>query len=174
MQNKGLLYLLIGAGILAALATGGVVGVAMWKQSARASKWLPALRAAEVAHGIPTDLLARIAYQESSWRPEVIDGTVSSGPGALGLMQLMPQYFSSVRVPVPFTDGDTAAQIEQAATELARLYRVFGDWQLAVAAYDWGQGDVSDYLAGTKDMPTETQNYVAHVFSDVPVPGSLV
>lgn len=169
MNNRTLLWFVIGAGILAALVTGGVVSMALWKQSARASKWLPALGAAEAARGIPTDLLARMAYQESHWRDDIISGRTPSSAGNLGLMQLLPKYFASVRVPIPFTDADTAAQIDQAATELARLYAHYGNWQNAVAAYNWGEGNLDDYLAGNGgNLPSETQNYIAQVFADVP------
>jgi membrane-bound lytic murein transglycosylase D len=54
---------------------------------------------------------------------------------------------------------------------LQRLYKMFGDWQLVLAAYNWGEGNVSkaikrnkakglptDYMSLT--MPDETRNYV--------------
>ncbi len=143
-------------------------------------QWLPLLESAETQHGIPTDLLARCAFQECSWIPAQIDGTQPSSAGALGILQLMPQFFASVRVPVPFTVADTAAQIQEGAQLLAALYARFADWQVAVAAYNWGSGnvhhewamDADEYVLA--DMPPQTQNYVHKVFADVSLPGALL
>jgi soluble lytic murein transglycosylase-like protein len=51
---------------------------------------------------------------------------------------------------------------------------VFGDWGLAVAAYNDGQGNVNKYLAGTRALPAETLAYVSDVLSDVPVSGATL
>jgi soluble lytic murein transglycosylase-like protein len=148
-----------------------------WKSGG--DQWLPLLAAAEVKHGIPTDLLARIAFQECSWRPGVILGVIPSSAGALGLMQLMPQFYESVRVPRPFTAEATIAQIAEAAEFFAGLWRRFNDWQEAVAAYNWGAGNehhsyVEHGAYILADMPIQTQNYVKNVFTDVPIQGALL
>jgi membrane-bound lytic murein transglycosylase D len=63
---------------------------------------------------------------------------------------------------------------------LVSLYTRFGDWQVAIAAYNWGGGNVHhEYVAAANtyilaDMPAETQNYVKQIVGDVPVPGALV
>lgn len=136
--------------------------VTPWKSAGQAAVWLGPLAAAEQAYSIPTDLLARIAYQESRFRQDIIDGTTASSAGALGMMQLMPQYFTSVQVPLPFSDNDTSAQIEQAAAFLASNFQQLGTWQLAVAAYNAGVARVR------KSIPTSTQTYVAQIIADVP------
>lgn len=140
-----------------------------WKAVQQGPRWLSALNAAETRYGLPPDLLARVAYQESHFRPDIITGTKVSPAGALGLMQLEPAYFPSVRVQRPYSDSDTLAQIDEAARELQRLYGHFTDWQLSVAAYNDGQGNVDKYVAGTRPLPSETNTYVAQVFADVPV-----
>jgi len=131
--------------------------------------WVPVINQTESAYGIPSMLLARQAYQESHFRRPIIEGTQVSSAGALGILQLEPQYFTTVRVPVPFTAADTQAQITEAGKEMARLYNAFADWGLALAAYNDGEGNVKDYLAGVRALPQETQNYVAQVLGDVPV-----
>jgi len=187
---SGRTWWLIGGGALAWLLysqrqgiTGAVesgvdavtAAVAGWKSVKDGPIWVPVLNAAEAQYGIPPDLLARMAYQESHFRPEIIDGTVTSSAGALGIMQLMPQYFGTVNRPRPFTGQDTGAQIQEAAAELARLYDHFGDWALAVAGYNDGQGNVDKYRAGTRALPDETYSYVSEVLADVPVAtGALV
>jgi soluble lytic murein transglycosylase-like protein len=136
-----------------------------WKDGGAA--YLPQISMVESQCGIPTDLLARIAYQECSWRAEVIDGTVKSPAGAVGMFQLMPQYFPGAGVSW-MQDAETAGRY------LSQLHRQFNDWQMAVAAYNWGPGNLSRYEQNPSGgLPRETKNYVAGVFTDVPVPGSL-
>lgn len=138
-----------------------------WMDEGEGALWMPALHAAEVKHGIPTNLLARIAYQESHFRSDIINGRVRSKVGAIGMMQLMPQFFPTAGVSV-------LADIERAADLLAALYKRFRDWQTAVAAYNDGGGNIDKVLKGERLMPVETRNYVAEVFADVPMgpPGS--
>ncbi len=146
--------------------------VSGWQTVGDGPQWVPVIQVAEVQNNIPQNLLARMAYQESHFRPDIIDGTKASSAGALGILQLMPKIFSTAAVPRPFTPQDTGAQIQQAAGELSRLFGVFGDWALALAAYNDGQGNVNKYLAGTRALPAETLNYVSEVLADVPVPGA--
>jgi soluble lytic murein transglycosylase-like protein len=140
-----------------------------WQNVKDGPKWIPVLQQFEDIYMIPRNLLARIAYQESHFRPEIIQGINISSAGALGLMQLMPQYFTSVQRPVPFTDADTTDQIVQAATLLSTLFDHYGDWGLAVAAYNDGQGNIDQFVKGTRALPVETSHYVAQVLADVPV-----
>lgn len=168
------LWLLILGGVVlvAALTTGGVVTAnyvaAAWMSSQNAQKWAPTLAAAEDNYGIPTGLLSRIAYQESSFQQNVIDGTRASSAGALGMMQLMPQYFTTVQGPTPFTDQDTINQIDEAANLLSQLYTHYQNWTDAVAAYNAGQGTIDAVLAGKQPLPAQTAQYIAQVGADLP------
>jgi soluble lytic murein transglycosylase-like protein len=143
------------------------LGVTDWRTVGEAATYMPYLNQAEAQFGIPTDLLARVAYQESHFRADIISGEVRSPAGAVGIMQLEPQFF-------PNAGQDPIADINTAAQDLSQLYGEFGDWQLAVAAYNDGPGNIKAVMAGTKVLPTETRNYVNQVFGDVPVAGSLV
>lgn len=145
-----------------------------WKSVGKGPQWVPVLNAAESLYSIPTDVLARIAYQESRFRQDVIDGTKRGGAGELGIMQLLPPYYSSINAPIPFSPQDTSAQITEAAQELARLYTHYGNWGLSVAAYNDGQGNIDRYLAGQHALPKSTADYVAAVFTDVPVAGATL
>lgn len=169
MNSRALLWILLGVGVLLAAIGGGVAISTAWKRGGNADKWLPVLNAAEDSYGIPRDLLARIAYQESGWQNDIIAGLTPSSAGALGLMQLMPGYFDTVRVPVPFSDEDTMAQIDQAAGQLRTLYTHFQSWPLAVAAYNAGQSTVDNYVAGTGSLLAQTQDYVSNILADVRV-----
>jgi soluble lytic murein transglycosylase-like protein len=114
-----------------------------------------------------------MAYEESHFRPEVIAGTKTSSAGALGILQLMPQFFQTVRVPTPFTTADTVAQISEAAHFIVSLYNRFQDWGIALAAYNWGAGNVQKYIAGTAQLPSETSTYVSEILTDVPLPTAM-
>jgi soluble lytic murein transglycosylase-like protein len=137
-----------------------------------AGPYLKLLNDAEEHYGIPTNLLVRIAYQESSFRPDVISGLVRSSAGCVGIMQLNPMYF-------PNAGKSTALDISNAAQLLANLHARFRDWQLAVAAYNWGGGDLHHAIAvdggvTLDDLPAETAAYVRAIFTDVPITGVLM
>ena len=149
--------------------------LAGWKQVGQGPVWVPVLNAAEQQFGIPPDLLARMAYQESRFRQDVIDGSYANpSSGALGIMQMLPKYFSTVNAQIPYSAADTTAQIQQAAAQLDALYNHFRDWGLAVAAYNDGQTNIDNYIAGTHALPDETVNYVADVLADVPVSAATI
>ena len=141
--------------------------IAGWKNVGSGATWLPYLAQAEQQYGLPTDLLARIAYQESRFREEIIRGTKVSPAGALGIMQMMPQYFDSVNAAKPYADTDVVAQINQAGQQMASLYKSTSNWSLALAAYNAGLGNVQKY--GGIPPFKETQDYVAQITADVPV-----
>lgn len=139
-----------------------------WTNSSNGRKWAPFLQQIEDAYGIPEGLLSRIAYQESHFRTEIINGTQPSPAGALGIMQLMPQYFTSVQRSTPFSDTDTQDQIREAANFLTQLFTHFQDWTLATAAYNAGQGTINQVLNGTLTLPAETAQYIAQISADLP------
>lgn len=117
----------------------------------------------EAAQGIPTDLLGRLLYQESAFRPEIINGSVRSSVGAIGIAQFMPATAADLGI----DPTDPVQSIAAAGRYLRSLYNQTGDWQLALAAYNWGIGNV--LRKGIAAAPTETQNYVAQITADVPV-----
>lgn len=188
-MNRELTAWLIGGGIIAAVlywqrqqvsaavesgAEDVTAAVSGWQTVNDGPTWVPVLNVAELQNNIPPNLLARIAYQESRFRPDVINGTTASSAGALGIMQLIPQYFNAVNVPRPFSTQDTANQINQAGGELSRLYGVFLDWGWAIAAYNDGQGNIQAVLTGARSLPASTAAYVAAVLADVPVAGATL
>lgn len=129
-----------------------------WKK--RGEKYLPMLNAAEDRYGIPRDLLARQAYQESRFRDDIISGSTVSPAGALGIMQIVPKFH-------PDADPlDVRAAIDYAARFLSNLKQQFGSWALALAAYNAGPGNVRKY--GGVPPFDETRKYVAQIIADVP------
>lgn len=147
------------------IVVGGIVAVLMlmtrstWTPPDRAAPYLAAIRAAERRHGLPYNLLARTADQESKFRPEIINGTLKSSAGAIGILQIVPQHHPTVNPYDPF------ASIDYAAQWMEQLHRQFGDWRLVLAAYNAGPGNVKKY----NGVPpfAETQAYVREIGTDI-------
>ena len=60
---------------------------------------------------------------------------------------------------------DAASAADGAGRYMAWLYSKTGSWTLALAAYNWGIGNVT--RKGMDNAPTETRNYVAEINADV-------
>lgn len=133
-----------------------------------AEAYVARLKPIFVAEGVPAELV---------WLAEVesrFDTAARSPIGAVGLYQLMPD--TAISLGLALTPSDQRLQPEKnaraAARYLRRLYEEFGDWRLAVAAYNGGEGLVARLLEkrGTHnfddiapELPAETQMYVPKV-----------
>lgn len=122
--------------------------------------------AASIQYGLPPNLLEAVAYRESRFRPDVISGALRSMKGAVGIMQFVLRWHPEL------TEADAlnpARAIPAAAAYLRQLYNRFGDWKLALAAYNWGQGnlqkDLADRIVGN-EWPAETRAYVDEIASN--------
>lgn len=111
--------------------------------------YLEVARAAARRHNIPEDLFLRLVNQESRWNQSAI-----SSKGAIGLAQLMPGTAQMLRV----DPNDPQQNLEGGARYLRMMYDKFGDWKLALAAYNAGPGKVEQH--GGIPPYAETQNYV--------------
>lgn len=100
-------------------------------------------------HGIPEDTFLRLVQQESGWN----DGAVSP-KGAKGLAQLMPGTAAHLGVDI----DDPRQNLEGGARYLRMMYDRFGNWRLALAAYNAGPMAVEKH--GGIPPYTETKNYV--------------
>ena len=133
--------------------------------------------AAEVVPGMKRIFASERVPPELVWLAEVesgFDSRARSPAGALGMFQLMP--VTAKEAGLSLWPRDQRRQPEVAARAAARhlhqLYRQFGDWRLAVAAYNCGAGVVQKSLdrhhASRFDqiathLPAETQLYVPKV-----------
>lgn len=164
--------------------------MADWKRNDY-PKYATAIRDAERSQGLPQNLLGRVLFQESSFRPEVIEGRERSSAGAVGIAQFMPltgEDYGLVVYDIPRSPYMSTAQamgrtmiadyrtnphrsIAAAAKYLRDLYRQFGTWPLALMAYNWGPGNVRNHQrnAGAYPQPLQTSRYVAQIIADVPV-----
>jgi soluble lytic murein transglycosylase-like protein len=121
------------------------------------AKYASAINQAEKANGLPSGLLARVLYRESHFREDIITGAVRSSAGAIGIAQFMPATAVSMGV----DPLNPYSAIDGAARYLAQLYRTTGKWSEAVAAYNWGIGNVQ--RKGLAKAPQETQDYLSEV-----------
>lgn len=106
-------------------------------------------------YGVPVDIALAQAQAESNFDPNAV-----SKAGAQGVMQLMPGTASDLGV----TDSFNPVQnVDAGMKYLASLYQKFGDWTLALAAYNAGPGNVQKY--GGIPPFQETQDYVTKVMA---------
>lgn len=137
-----------------------------WTPPETADKYLEEIAKAERANGLPRDLLARLLYQESRFRDDIIQGDLTSGAGAVGIAQIVPRWHPGVDPLNP------VESIHYAARYLKKLRDQFGNYRLALAAYNWGQGNLKKNLQKhgalrTDTWPQETQNYVSEILGDL-------
>lgn len=136
--------------------------------SERASKYLYHIVDELERRGMPTEL-ALLPFVESAYNP-----TAYSKAHASGLWQFIPSTAKDFNLQQDWwldQRRDPIASTQAALDYLEYLYEFQGDWYLALASYNWGQGSVRraieknekaglgiDYLSLT--MPEETRNYV--------------
>ena len=133
----------------------------------RGARYKPLLAAAEKRYGIPSGMLARLAWQESRFRDDIVSGRTVSSAGAMGIMQIVTRWHPGVDPLNP------AQAIDYAGQFLARLYKKFGTWELALKAYNWGEGNLVKWLRGEKIEPLETRLYSAQILSDLRMDGMI-
>lgn len=93
-----------------------------------------------------------LVTRESGWNPGAV-----SHKGAIGLAQLMPDTARLLRV----DPNDPIQNLDGGARYLAQQYRAFGDWRLALAAYNAGPGAVQKH--GGVPPYAETAAYVTAI-----------
>jgi membrane-bound lytic murein transglycosylase D len=139
------------------------------------SSILGILESAAEAFGIPSSLFIAQATQESSLNPNAYNAS----SGATGLLQLEPATAAQYGL-TGAALLDPAQNAAVGANYLADLYAQFGDWATALAAYDWGPGNVTkalntygaSFLTMDPGVPAETQNYVANILGASGAPAS--
>jgi hypothetical protein len=139
--------------------------VALWQRRAR--EFFPGIEAGLKAAGLPDDL-KYLAVAESDLRPWAV-----SPAGALGLWQFMPGTARRFGLTVNNQIDQRRLPedlLEAAAVYLKALHAAFGDWSLAMAAYNAGEGRITKAMSGQGvrdysqlDLPQETERYVYRI-----------
>lgn len=107
-------------------------------------------------YGLPQGLLSSVAQHESNYDPNA-QGT----SGEIGLMQFMPATADELGI----NPADPMESIYGAAQYLKGLYNETGSWVLALAAYNWGIGNLQ--RKGLVNAPDVTKRYVASISEDI-------
>jgi len=113
----------------------------------------PIVQEAAQKYGVEPPLIRAVIQAESTGNPSAV-----SHAGAQGLMQLMPETAAELGV----RDSFDPAQNIMAGTRYLRqlLDRYRGNAKLALAAYNWGMGNLENQ---PQSMPKETKNYIKTV-----------
>jgi len=125
-------------------------------------------------NGVPQDLIYQ-AVAESGFQPQALN----RGSGAGGMWQFMPfGDYGLVRNGYFDERFDPEKSTLAYAKYMKLLYSMFGDWYLAMAAYDWGPGRVQHVVARTgyadywelyrrAALPAETKAYVPGIIAAI-------
>jgi membrane-bound lytic murein transglycosylase D len=140
----------------------------MQRMVERASKYMFHIVEEIERRDLPMEL-ALLPFIESAFNPQAV-----SPVKAAGMWQFMPATGQSFDLKQnAFRDDrrDVLASTKAALDYLEQLYKRFGDWHLALAAYNWGQGNVNKAITRNRQagketgytdltMPMETRQYV--------------
>jgi len=148
----------------------------------RAQLYLPHIRKRFIAEGLPEDLIY-LPFAESGFNPFAV-----SRAGACGVWQFMPKTAVNYGLTVDsWVDErrDPYKSTEAAIVYLKKLYADFGDWSLALAAYNAGEGAIGramkktgceDYFSlcqSSPELKEETKLYVPKFLALVKVARNL-
>jgi membrane-bound lytic murein transglycosylase D len=140
----------------------------IFRMTERSKKYLFYIVEELELRNMPTEL-ALLPFIESAFNPQAV-----SRVKAAGMWQFMPatgKYFELKQNAFRDDRRDVMASTRAALDYLQKLYRMFGDWHLALAAYNWGEGSVGRAIAKNQrlgqgmtyldlNMPMETRMYV--------------
>ncbi len=140
----------------------------IYRMTDRSKKYLFHIVEELELRNMPTEL-ALLPFIESAFNPQAV-----SGAKAAGMWQFMPatgKYFELKQNAFRDDRRDVLASTRAALDYLNKLHGMFGDWHLALAAYNWGEGSVGRAIAKNKragmptgypdlNMPMETRFYV--------------
>jgi membrane-bound lytic murein transglycosylase D len=124
--------------------------------------------------GVPQDLIY-LAVAESGFQPQALN----AHSGAGGMWQFMPTgAYGLTRNGWYDERFDPEKSSRAYAQYMKSLYDQFGDWYLAMAAYDWGPGNVQRAVMRTgyadfwelyrrNVLPGETKNYVPGIIAAI-------
>jgi membrane-bound lytic murein transglycosylase D len=140
----------------------------MQRMTERSSRYLFHIVEEIERRNMPMEL-ALLPFIESAFNPKAV-----SSARAAGMWQFMPatgQAFDLKQNIFRDDRRDVLASTRAALDYLQQLHDRFGDWHLALAAYNWGQGNVNRAITRNQrdgqatgytdlDMPAETRQYV--------------
>lgn len=127
--------------------------------------WGPYIQEASARFDMPQSWIRGVMRAESGGRLYRSDGElITSGAGAMGLMQVMPGTYDELRARYelgddPFHPRDN---IMAGVAYMREMYDIYGSPGF-LAAYNAGPARLDDYLTNVRGLPNETRNYVAKI-----------
>jgi soluble lytic murein transglycosylase-like protein len=132
--------------------------------------WGPYIAEAAKRFDIPERWIREVMRQESGGRLFTSSGDlVTSGAGAMGLMQVMPGTYDELRERHEGLGDDPyepRSNILAGAAYIREMYDMYGS-PAFLAAYNAGPRRLDDYLVGGRGLPLETRRYVAKVGAQI-------
>ena len=126
--------------------------------------WGPYIRESSVRFDIPDPWIRSLMHVESGGKEYVNGDLVTSGVGAMGLMQVMPATYDELRDRYHLGDDpyDPHDNITAGVAYMREMYDLYGSPGF-LAAYNAGPARLDDYLSNTRALPDETRHYVAMI-----------
>ncbi|CAK7193526.1 hypothetical protein COMNV_01744 [Commensalibacter sp. Nvir] len=126
--------------------------------------WGPYIYEASRRFDVPDAWIRAVMKQESGGNLYVNGQLVTSGPGAMGLMQLMPPTYDEMRIAYNLGDDayDPHDNIMAGTAYIRQMYDIYGSPGF-LAAYNGGPGRLDDFLTRNRSLPLETRRYVASI-----------
>jgi cell division septation protein DedD len=126
--------------------------------------WGPYIREASVRFDMPDIWIRSLMRVESGGKEYQNGDLITSGAGAMGLMQVMPQTYDELRDRYNLGDDpfDPHDNIMSGVAYMREMYELYGSPGF-LAAYNAGPSRLDDYLANNRPLPDETRRYVAMI-----------
>jgi membrane-bound lytic murein transglycosylase D len=140
----------------------------------RAGRYKAMIQRVMAEEGVPQDLIY-LAVAESGFQPQALNARSHAG----GMWQFMPHGNYGLAHNAYMDERfDPEKSTRAYARYMKFLYDQLGDWYLAMAAYDWGAGNVQRAVQKTgyadfwelyrrNKLPGETQNYVPEILAAI-------
>jgi membrane-bound lytic murein transglycosylase D len=140
----------------------------------RSGRYKQMIQRVMAEEGVPQDLIY-LAVAESGFQPQAVNRKSHAG----GMWQFMPSaYYGLTRNAYVDERFDPEKSTRAYARYMKFLYNQLGDWYLAMAAYDWGAGNVQHAVERTgyadfwelykrNNLPGETKNYVPEILAAI-------
>jgi len=127
--------------------------------------WGPYIEEASARFDVPGQWIRAVMQQESGGHLFDHNGNfITSTPGAMGLLQLMPPTYDDMRQQYGLGDDpfDPHDNILAGTAYLRQMYDIYGSPGF-LAAYNDGPGSLDSYLRRGRPVPRETRRYVASI-----------
>jgi cell division septation protein DedD len=126
--------------------------------------WGPYIREASAKFDVPDGWIRALMRVESGGKEYLNGQLITSGAGAMGLMQVMPGTYDELRERYRLGDDpfDPRDNIMAGVAYMREMYDMYGSPGF-LAAYNAGPGRLDDYLSNNRPLPDETRRYVAMI-----------